>query len=324
MIKFATTALLALLLPFLTIAQDINYAKEVVKTLASVKFYGRGYVSEGDKIAANYISSEFKKIGLKSFKKNYIQKFSNSVNTFPGTMKLSLNGEKKIPGADYLIEAGSPSIKGKFKTVILTANDINDSNILGDKLRSSAGKFIVIPTYNIDDYTKDQRKMISDLIGFVKFHPNNPASGLIILTKNKLTWGGSTVLNSKPSFTVMADSTQEPIEKITVNAENKFYDEYQTQNVVGYMEGENSDSLIVLVAHYDHLGMMGSDAIFPGANDNASGIAMLLNLAKYYKTNKPKYTTAFIAFGGEELGGYLEQSTSLKILFSNSKKSSFS
>lgn len=302
MIKITFTVLLTLLLPFLTIAQNINYAKEVVKTLASGEFYGRGYVSEGDKIAANYISSEFEKIGLKSFKKNYIQKFSISVNTFSGAMNLSLNGEKKIPGADYLIEPGSPSIKGEFKTVILTADDINDGDILGDKLRSSAGKFIVIPTYNSEDYTKDKQKLISDVIGFIKFHPNNPASGSIILTKNKLTWGGSTVLNSKPSFTVMVDSTQGPIEKITVNAENKFYDKYQSQNVVGYVEGEDSDSLIALVAHYDHLGMMGSDAIFPGANDNASGIAMLLNLAKYYKTNKPKYATAFIAFGGEELG----------------------
>ncbi len=48
--------------------------------------------------------------------------------------------------------------------------------------------------------------------------------------------------------------------------------------------------------------MMGGNTIFRGANDNASGIAMLLSLAKYYKENPPKYSIMFIAFGGEEIG----------------------
>ncbi len=49
---------------------------------------------------------------------------------------------------------------------------------------------------------------------------------------------------------------------------------------------------------------MGKDVYFPGANDNASGCAMLLNLANYYSQpeNKPKYSIAFMAFCGEEVG----------------------
>ena len=50
--------------------------------------------------------------------------------------------------------------------------------------------------------------------------------------------------------------------------------------------------------------MLGSDAIFYGANDNASGTAMILNFAKHYSNpkNKPKYSIMFIAFGAEEIG----------------------
>ena len=48
--------------------------------------------------------------------------------------------------------------------------------------------------------------------------------------------------------------------------------------------------------------MMGKETIFPGANDNASGIAMLLNMVKHYSAATPKYTMVFIAFGGEEIG----------------------
>ncbi|MFT5642258.1 MAG: aminopeptidase YwaD [Cyclobacteriaceae bacterium] len=302
MIRKKAAVILTILIPYLSIAQDISYAKEVVKKLSSKEFYGRGYVSNGDKVAANYISDEFEKIGLKSFKKNYYQKFTTAVNTFPSSMELFLNGSKKIAGVDYLIDAGSPSLKGDFSTVILTAEEMFDQQVLSNKLRSAVGQFLVIPAFNAKDFSKEQQKQITDVLNFIKYHPDNPSSGSIILTENKLTWGGSTVLYAKPSFTVIVDSTTQPIEKVRLNVQNKFYEQYKSQNILGFVEGENKDSLIVLIAHYDHLGMMGSDAIFPGANDNASGIAMLLNLAKYYKSNKPKYNIAFIAFGGEELG----------------------
>ena len=44
---------------------------------------------------------------------------------------------------------------------------------------------------------------------------------------------------------------------------------------------------IFFIAHYDHLGMMGKETMFPGASDNASGVAMLLELAKYFKEILP-------------------------------------
>lgn len=81
-------------------------------------------------------------------------------------------------------------------------------------------------------------------------------------------------------------------------------------NVIAAISGNrNPDTSIIFCAHYDHLGTKTSiqkrdnDSIFNGANDNASGVALLIELAKYYaavKTNR--YTLIFIAFSGEELG----------------------
>jgi len=62
------------------------------------------------------------------------------------------------------------------------------------------------------------------------------------------------------------------------------------------------DSVILITAHYDHLGGMGKDTYFPGANDNGSGVSFLLSLAKYYAANPQKYSIAFICFAGEEAG----------------------
>ena len=74
---------------------------------------------------------------------------------------------------------------------------------------------------------------------------------------------------------------------------------------MGIIEGSlKKDSFIVVTAHYDHLGGMGKKTFFPGANDNASGVSMLLNLAQHFSKpeNKSSYSLVFIAFAGEEAG----------------------
>jgi aminopeptidase YwaD len=80
---------------------------------------------------------------------------------------------------------------------------------------------------------------------------------------------------------------------------------YQTQNVIGYIKGKTKpDSMVIISAHYDHLGRMGKKTYFPGANDNASGVSMMLELARHYAKpeNQPDYTIFFMAFGAEEIG----------------------
>ncbi|HUI56326.1 MAG TPA: M28 family peptidase [Bryobacteraceae bacterium] len=80
-------------------------------------------------------------------------------------------------------------------------------------------------------------------------------------------------------------------------------------NVVAYQPGE-TDEYVILGAHYDHLGMGGQyslapnvTAIHPGADDNASGTAGLLELARWYsKQPKQKRGILFLSFAGEELG----------------------
>src|SRR5690606_5406907 len=72
-------------------------------------------------------------------------------------------------------------------------------------------------------------------------------------------------------------------------------------NIIGFIPGQESSQIIVITAHYDHLGREG-DKIFYGADDNASGTAGLLALAAYFSTNKPKHSLMFAAVDAEELG----------------------
>ncbi|OHB70903.1 MAG: hypothetical protein A2W23_07450 [Planctomycetes bacterium RBG_16_43_13] len=74
-------------------------------------------------------------------------------------------------------------------------------------------------------------------------------------------------------------------------------------NVLGVLEGrKHPDTHIVISAHHDHLGEK-DGRIYNGADDNASGVAMLLELAEAFsKASKPNYSILFISFEAEELG----------------------
>lgn len=75
-------------------------------------------------------------------------------------------------------------------------------------------------------------------------------------------------------------------------------------NLFGYIKGK-SDAIIVVSAHYDHLGIRkgeGKDSIYNGADDNASGVGALLGIAAYFKKHTPEHTIIIAAFDGEEEG----------------------
>jgi hypothetical protein len=73
----------------------------------------------------------------------------------------------------------------------------------------------------------------------------------------------------------------------------------ETANVIAILPGASPD-VIVVGAHHDHLGVEGAD-VYAGANDNASGIAGLLAIAKAFRQRPPPArTVAFVAFGSEE------------------------
>lgn len=77
-------------------------------------------------------------------------------------------------------------------------------------------------------------------------------------------------------------------------------DTVQAENVIGYIQGEQ-ETAFVITAHYDHLGIINGE-VFNGADDNASGVAALLALMEYFKSNKPRHTLIFAALDAEEMG----------------------
>jgi Zn-dependent M28 family amino/carboxypeptidase len=79
-------------------------------------------------------------------------------------------------------------------------------------------------------------------------------------------------------------------------------------NIVGYLEGKSKkNEIVVISAHYDHLGIKKGgdeeDVIFNGANDNASGVTAVLALAEHFSNqNNNERSLLFVAFTAEEMG----------------------
>lgn len=262
--KVALSLALALSCTVVASGQDLVYARQQLDTLASEAFHGRGYVARGQQLAAEYLLREFQRLGLQPLSDNYLQPFSLEVNSFDSVL-LRLNGRTLVPGTDYLVHPNSG---------------------YGEAQGLKAGKKTGIFAHKSPPKTA------------------NPNWQLLLETGYpRLMWSVGRETWPLPYFMLSAAATPKKIKRIDYVVRGNFR-EQQAANVIGYLPSSvPSDSVIVICAHYDHLGRMGS-TLFPGANDNASGTALLLDMARHYSRpeNKPAYTLLFIAFGAEEAG----------------------
>ena len=81
------------------------------------------------------------------------------------------------------------------------------------------------------------------------------------------------------------------------------YSNVARKNLIGFIKGTlNPNQYIVVGAHYDHLGKNSTGTVYHGADDNASGVAAVLAMAKYFQVNKPRYSIIFALWDAEEVG----------------------
>jgi hypothetical protein len=131
----------------------------------------------------------------------------------------------------------------------------------------------------------------------------NRQNRVIIKLEDKLTWSVAPEPGDVTVIQIDKNVLDESPQSFRVNIENEWIKNYKAVNVCAMVKGTvKPDSIILITAHYDHLGGMGKETYFPGANDNASGVSLLLNLARYYAANPQPYSIGFICFAGEEAG----------------------
>lgn len=259
-----------------TMTKDITY-------LASDELNGRASFTEDIDKAADYIAKRFDEIGLKPLatEKSFKQTFNiTTINT--SSLNATLNG-KAIADNDLGMASTLEKIDWTTTedfTSHMVGKDDNMRAVLG-KINQQGGKHLVL-------INRAHARMFAGYSGYF-------ARGL---NKLSLDHQGALVM-------ILTDETE--IKSVNVAATTKISKQTLT-NVVGVLPGtKQKDEVVLFSGHYDHLGAGPTgegDVIYNGADDDASGITAIINLAEYYADKKPSRSLMFSAFTAEEIGGF--------------------
>lgn len=276
-------------------AQNLERVRGYLDTLCAPGLHGRGASSDGQKNAAHYLADRFRETGLQPLGNSYFQKFKYDINTFPGKLLFKTDLQELRPGFDYIVHSASPSGKATVKLLLLDTLLFTSEKQKKKFLRANFKNTALV--YD-EKFLKLLKGKAPDFMAKMK-----EAACLVELKEKKLTMGLSGEQSGPPVFEVLKNNYNFKSKTLHFEVEAQLLKNYEAQNVCGIVKGTAvPDSFLFLTAHYDHLGDLGSNAYFPGANDNGSGVSMLLELAAYFQKNPARYSIVFIAFGAEEAG----------------------
>lgn len=288
---------------------DALTVRRHLNELSADKYYGRGYNKDGMFYAAQYVAKIYKGLGLRSFGQDYYQSFEMPIVKYDGRMQVVLNGVVLKAGVDYLIDPYSRSADFKNRTVAHMDLLAETEGLQGAaltarweeiKARLAENSFVWV-LQNADAFRKNM-----GWNGVRVWSSRLPAGDYIIPVNEKPLWFVTQEFRDPRIVYVYGEHARNAawINNATVKYKAVLQQDFLARNVIGYVPSRNtSDKFLVFTAHYDHIGMMGNDAIFNGASDNASGTAMMLNLAAYYAANPlDNYNIMFIACAAEEAG----------------------
>lgn len=307
---------------------DSQNIMNIIKELTSEKYKGRLAGTKGNELATQYIANYFKKIKLDypDGLDTYLQHFDQNVRftyTAPKLEILKENGEVEREYEyikEFSVHTGNTklSIKGEVsgKGVVIENPEDLISNI-----STYEGKILLVPStvisnkgtgYIIDKVTGESSKVAGIIVEVDIDNPNHPYGSFAVGPNANPTAKFS---DGKPmlftcSVKVFKEITDAANRGLDISMKADFAIENVTAaNVIGYIEGRDKslkDEFIIIGAHFDHAGDNKNGTYNPGALDNASGTAVMMEIARMLKEGnyKPKKSILFIAFNGEEEGLY--------------------
>jgi len=253
--------------------------KSTVSFLASDELQGRGNFTYSLENAALFISAEFKIWGLQPLHNNtqsYLLPFVVGLNkeTFES---VTINGE---------------SLKSK-------SFYFSSSYQYPPEIHTEDFTIVALNSFSTKDVISNLNQYIDSISGPILFTVPASQKAMLPFIRKK-----SSALH-KPFHTVLiiVSDDEHPDVSITLSKEAR---RNMLFNVAAVLPGKRlADEVVLITAHYDHIGvnMTVGDGISNGANDNASGTAAMLAMAKYFATTASnERTIVFVAFAGEELG----------------------
>jgi hypothetical protein len=263
---------------------DRENVSEILETLSSDEMRGRQALTPDIERAADVIIAEFEEIGLDHFGDlgSYRQEFA--VEEYSITEADAEIDGRALPISDHFGFLNEEEINwesGSVSTAFITADDTFPAGFR--QLRSRDENLLVF----VDEAHADIFRRYQSY--FSKRH--------------------SRAMESDSSTSVYFVISQ-PTDNYTITAKTDRKEHILT-NVIGKIDGHRQDEVVLFSAHYDHIGIQNvvqGDSIANGANDNASGVTAVIELARHFASKqKPERTLLFVGFTAEEMGGYGSQ-----------------
>ncbi len=265
-------------------AISVQETTRLVKTLSADDMQGRSSFTPGIDKAADFIQSEFQRIGLTPLpaaKGSFKQTFTVYRIT-PGAAQATLNG-KSISPENILISTSDEKLswkRDKKRQVLTIKEGENARKAFSDIMRQDKDALVLVHPSHAKTF-----EMFKNYMG----------RGSV---KQELTKGSSKVY-------LLTDATS--AKKYKASVTNKI-EQLPLTNLIGVIEGKRKDEYVLFSGHYDHIGIgqaVDGDSIANGADDDASGTTAMMMLANYYKQQpQPERTLVFAAFTAEEIGGF--------------------
>lgn len=284
-----------------------------VQYLADDKLEGRRTGTEGEKLAAAYISGAFQKLGLQpKGSEAYYQPFEiNEGKQVNASAFLTIDGKNLELYKEYIPLAGSPNATIEaLPSISLQEPGMPWFYDLKELIDDNAANPHFDLLSAISNSVKEVGKKGATAV-FI-YNTSKTADGIRFNGKDRsASYPIPVIYLTKAAVTkFLADHAA----TLDIKLKTDISDKKRTgTNVIGYIDN-GATATVVLGAHFDHLGY-GEDGnsregekknqIHNGADDNASGTAALMELARMIKASKLKNNNyLFIAFSGEELGLY--------------------
>lgn len=301
-----------------------------VKTLSADDMEGRETGSPGQKKAAIYIMQQFAKQEIQPFNGSYFQRFAlNTVN--PNQIKVTVNKQALHFFKDFIHYSNFNNVKSKSKQAVFVG--YGEQAALNDTRFSLQDQSVFLLAHRGEGDRESLQKRINAI--------GKKGAKMIFVVENQLDLTEQ-YLKSKKQF-LATDTFEFPVPVLCVSKQwadstfrvssnfklNKWLKRKKkknirlniavdvnvdiidgsksSENVVAFIEGDElRDEVIVLLAHYDHLGLKGKE-VYNGADDNASGTAALIEMAEAFNLAKEmgggiKRSVLILLVAGEEKG----------------------
>lgn len=307
-----------------SLIQGMDGTMAHIRYLADDRLEGRAVGTEGAHCAADYIAAQFDAIGLDPAGEegSYFHTFDirNGAEMGPGN-RLSVDGASLEVGTDWVPFGFSASSEIEGRLVFGSYGLSNPADADEDRVFRSdvAGRVLVLEWG--DPSAPHGGGLRGDPHFKATVSAGRDAAGVVILSPAGMRLPGLEGEIRRalgvPVVIVSGDQADAVREAARVGAQVRLSTDVrptiaEARNVAAVLEGSDPalrDEYVIVGAHFDHLGFGGDGSLAPdardvhnGADDNASGTAAIIEVARRLAENPPERSVLFLAFTGEERG----------------------